>query len=238
MRFACVDCNSTTVNQTLRQAAVDMSSSANHPAYLLSNLAVSKYMNGRTLICEARFQAQSGQQITIEARVTMDINYFERPVITDSNGNLPLTSSNGQGQSQGKRFYIQRSSGTSKTLNCRADSNPAASSFSWTINGQQIETGQTISVGSERIGYSIQCNARSSIAMYPDGRDSDSVRLDPWGKKCCTYIENIDIEVSYGAVNGYLCGLSSSQVFGTLFPFPILLLELDFLYDGSKCRST
>ncbi|KAI6225310.1 hypothetical protein M3Y99_01352200 [Aphelenchoides fujianensis] len=71
--------------------------------------------------------------------------------------------------------------GWQKTLRCAVQANPPATSFRWLKNGAQIGSSesQDITIGTEMIGYSIQCQANNGL-FADDGISSEAVYIDPY----------------------------------------------------------
>ncbi|ETN79673.1 hypothetical protein NECAME_09682 [Necator americanus] len=88
------------------------------------------------------------------------------------------------------RFYVEcargtdglcQQSGRRKTLRCAVQSHPPATVFRWLKNGVVTSgNGAEITIGTEMIGQSIQCQANNGLYSDSEMATSQAVQIDPY----------------------------------------------------------
>ncbi|KAI6241599.1 hypothetical protein M3Y99_00320100 [Aphelenchoides fujianensis] len=176
LRFICVDCpgkNITDIADVLGNNAQDMTQTAGFPVSetpdalvqsllfrrsSLQNIEVNPNWTGISIVCQAKIHdAISGIGRTVQSA----------PAIVNVNASAAPDQ--------------QCQPGRRKTLRCAVQANPPATSFRWLKNGAQIGSSesQDITIGTEMIGHSIQCQANNGL-FADDGISSEAVYIDPY----------------------------------------------------------
>lgn len=132
-------------------------------------------------------QASLNGQTIDSAPAVVDVRYLRQPRVVDASGQGPVLIA-----SQGYRFYVEcvrgadgtcQSSGRRKTLHCAVMAHPPATVFRWLKNGQAISgNGADMTIGTEMIGQSIQCQANNGLYADVDMPTSQAVQIDPYCK--------------------------------------------------------
>ncbi|WKY16869.1 hypothetical protein Q1695_001468 [Nippostrongylus brasiliensis] len=183
LRFVCIDClekNITDMANVLNSAQ-DHTRSAGFPTVALSNVAVNTNWTGATIMCQA---ALNGGTVDSQP-ATVDVRYLRQPHVVDASGQGPVLIA-----SQGYRFYVEcargadglcQQSGRRKTLRCAVQSHPPATVFRWLKNGVVTSgNGAEITIGTEMIGQSIQCQANNGLYSDTEMATSQAVQIDPY----------------------------------------------------------
>ncbi|VDL71006.1 unnamed protein product [Nippostrongylus brasiliensis] len=147
----------------------------------LSNVAVNTNWTGATIMCQA---ALNGGTVDSQP-ATVDVRYLRQPHVVDASGQGPVLIA-----SQGYRFYVEcargadglcQQSGRRKTLRCAVQSHPPATVFRWLKNGVVTSgNGAEITIGTEMIGQSIQCQANNGLYSDTEMATSQAVQIDPY----------------------------------------------------------
>ncbi|KAK5979920.1 Immunoglobulin domain and Immunoglobulin fold domain-containing protein [Trichostrongylus colubriformis] len=183
LRFVCIDClekNITDMANVLNSAQ-DHTRSAGFPTVALSNVAVNTNWTGATIMCQA---ALNGGTVDSQP-ATVDVRYLRQPHVVDASGQGPVLIA-----SQGYRFYVEcargadglcQQSGRRKTLRCAVQAHPPATVFRWLKNGVVTSgNGAEITIGTEMIGQSIQCQANNGLYSDTEMATSQAVQIDPY----------------------------------------------------------
>ncbi|CAJ0609336.1 unnamed protein product [Cylicocyclus nassatus] len=183
LRFVCTDClekNITDMANVLNSAQ-DHTRSAGFPTVALSNVAVNTNWTGATIMCQA---ALNGGTVDSQS-ATVEVRYLRQPHVVDASGQGPVLIGG-----QGYRFYVEcvrgadglcQQSGRRKTLRCAVQSHPPATVFRWLKNGVVTSgNGAEITIGTEMIGQSIQCQANNGLYSDTEMATSQAVQIDPY----------------------------------------------------------
>ncbi|TMS36872.1 hypothetical protein L596_003941 [Steinernema carpocapsae] len=183
LRFVCIDClqrNITDMVDVL-SSAQDLTRSAGFPTVSLRNVAVNPSWTGAQIMCQA---ALNGATID-SAPAVIDVRYLRQPHVVDQSGQGPILL-----PSQGYRFYVEcvrGSDGTCqpgsrrKTLRCAVQAHPPATVYRWLRNGVATSSnGAELTIGTEMIGQSIQCQANNGLYSDSDMPSSQAVQIDPY----------------------------------------------------------
>ncbi|PAV86513.1 hypothetical protein WR25_16922 isoform D [Diploscapter pachys] len=183
LRFVCIDCIDRNITDMVNvlNSAQDLTRSAGFPTIVLRNIVVNTNWTGATIMCQATLQGQ----IVDSAPATVDVRYLKQPHVVDENGQGPVLISN-----QGYRFYVEcvrgpdnlcQQSGRRKTLRCAVQAHPDANNFRWLKNGVITSgNGAEITIGTEMIGQSIQCQANNNLLSDQEMQTSEAVQIDPY----------------------------------------------------------
>ncbi|KAL6723005.1 hypothetical protein Aduo_018060 [Ancylostoma duodenale] len=202
LRFVCIDClekNITDMANVLNSAQ-DHTRSAGFPTVALSNVAVNTNWTGATIMCQAALngglcsstfsEIQKKSTVnglgTVDSQpATVDVRYLRQPHVVDASGQGPVLIA-----SQGYRFYVEcargadglcQQSGRRKTLRCAVQAHPPATVFRWLKNGVVTSgNGAEITIGTEMIGQSIQCQANNGLYSDTEMATSQAVQIDPY----------------------------------------------------------
>ncbi|CAD6185180.1 unnamed protein product [Caenorhabditis auriculariae] len=182
LRFVCIDCVEKNITDMVNvlNSAQDVTRSAGFPTVTLRSIAVNTNWTGATIICQA---ALNGGTID-SAPATVDVRYLRQPHVVDASGQGPVLIAN-----QGYRFFVEcvrgsdglcQPSGRRKTLRCAVQAHPDATQFRWLKNGSPSGNGAEITIGTESIGQSIQCQANNGLYQDGDMPMSQVVQIDPY----------------------------------------------------------
>ncbi|CAB3400474.1 unnamed protein product [Caenorhabditis bovis] len=182
LRFVCTDCLEKNITDMVNvlNAAQDLTRRVGFPTVTLKNIAVNTNWTGATIMCQA---ALNGGTVD-SAPATVDVRYLRQPHVVDSNGHSPVLIGN-----QGYRFFVEcvrgadglcQQSGRRKTLKCNVQSHPPATQYRWLKNGSPSGTGAEITIGTEMIGQSIQCQANNGLYQESEMPTSQAVQIDPY----------------------------------------------------------
>ncbi|CAI4225635.1 unnamed protein product [Auanema sp. JU1783] len=183
LRFVCTDClekNITDIVDVLSSAS-DLTRIAGFPCVMLKDVAVNVNWTGATVICQA---AVNGGTVDSQPAV-IDVQYLYQPHVVDSTGQSPVLITG-----QGYRFYVECVQGADgkcqqaerrKTLRCNVQSHPPPTSYRWLKNGQSTSVNDVqMTLGTEMIGHSIQCQANNGLYSELEMPTSPSVQIDPY----------------------------------------------------------
>ncbi|CCD74383.1 Ig-like domain-containing protein [Caenorhabditis elegans] len=182
LRFVCTDCLEKNITDMVNvlNSAQDITRRVGFPAVTLKDIAVNTNWTGATIMCQA---ALNGGTVD-SSPATVDVRYLRQPHVVDSNGQSPVLIGN-----QGYRFFVEcvrgadglcQQSGRRKTLKCDVQSNPPATQYRWLKNGSPSGTGAEITIGTEMIGQSIQCQANNGLHDESNMPLSQAVQIDPY----------------------------------------------------------
>ncbi|CAI5456019.1 unnamed protein product [Caenorhabditis angaria] len=182
LRFVCTDCLEKNITDMVHvlNSAQDLTRRVGFPTVTLKNIAVNANWTGATIMCQA---ALNGGTVD-SAPATVDVRYMKQPHVVDSNGHAPILISN-----QGYRFFVEcnrgadgmcQQSGRRKTLKCNVQSHPPATQYRWLKNGSPSGTGAEITIGTEMIGQSIQCQANNGLLPDSEMPTSQAIQIDPY----------------------------------------------------------
>ncbi|KAI6235710.1 Ig-like domain-containing protein [Aphelenchoides besseyi] len=191
LRFICLDCpskNITDIADVLGNNALDMTQTAGFPTVSLQNVEVNPNWTGISIVCQAKIHdGITGNSRTISSSpVVINVKYLRQVHVVDERNQFPVVIPD-----QGLHFYVecvrgvdqQCQPGRRKILRCAVQANPPATSFRWLKNGAQIgssESSQEITIGTEMIGHSIQCQANNGLFAAEEGISSEAVYIDPY----------------------------------------------------------
>ncbi|CAP23226.2 Protein CBR-IGCM-3 [Caenorhabditis briggsae] len=182
LRFVCTDCMEKNITDMVNvlNSAQDITRRVGFPAVTLRDINVNTNWSGATIICQA---ALNGGTVD-SAPSAVEVRYLRQPHVVDSNGQSPVLIGN-----QGYRFFVEcvrnaegicQQSGRRKTLKCNVQSNPPATQYRWLKNGSPSGTGAEITIGTEMIGQSIQCQANNGLHDESNMPLSQAVQIDPY----------------------------------------------------------
>ncbi|KAF1747405.1 hypothetical protein GCK72_023867 [Caenorhabditis remanei] len=182
LRFVCTDCLEKNITDMVNilNSAQDITRRVGFPAVTLKDIAVNTNWTGATIMCQA---ALNGGTVDSSPAI-VDVRYLRQPHVVDSNGQSPVLIGN-----QGYRFFVEcvrgadglcQQSGRRKTLKCNVKSNPPATQYQWLKNGSPSGTGAEITIGTEMIGQSIQCQANNGLHDDSNMPLSQAVQIDPY----------------------------------------------------------